>query len=118
MMLTNRDILELTDWRQMLHRFPEVSGDEQETAARVVTALAGLGPDRVVTGLGGHGVAAIWEGAQPGESVLFRAELDARAIDASVQVHENRGRDILPFLEVADALLAWPKKLVSVRETE
>lgn len=34
-----------------------------------------------------------------------RAELDARSLDARVQVHENRGRDILPFLEVADALL-------------
>lgn len=90
MMLTNRDISELTDWRQMLHRFPEVSGDEQETAARVVTALAGLGPDRVVTGLGGHGVAAIWEGAQPGESVLFRAELDALPIaEISLAAHRS-----------------------------
>ena len=37
-MLTNADIAELTDWRRDLHRFPEVSGEERETAARVVAA--------------------------------------------------------------------------------
>ena len=80
-MLTNADIAELTDWRRELHRFPEVSGEERETAARVVAALAGTRPDQVVTGLGGHGVAAIWNGDAPGQTVLFRAELDALPIE-------------------------------------
>ncbi len=80
-MLTNADIAELTDWRRDLHRFPEVSGEERETAARVVAALAGTRPDQVVTGLGGHGVAAVWNGDAPGQTVLFRAELDALPID-------------------------------------
>ncbi len=81
MMLTNRDITELADWRQMLHRFPEVSGAEVETARRVCEALAHLAPDEVVTGLGGQGVAAVWHGAEPGETVMFRAELDALPIE-------------------------------------
>ena len=80
-MLTNADIAELTDWRRDLHRFPEVSGEERETAARVVAALQGTRPDLVVTGLGGHGVAAVWHGDAPGPTVLFRAELDALPID-------------------------------------
>ena len=80
-MLTNADIAELTDWRRDLHRFPEVSGEERETAARVVAALRATRPDQVVTGLGGHGVAAVWHGDGPGETVLFRAELDALPID-------------------------------------
>ena len=80
-MLTNSDITELTDWRRELHRFPEVSGQEAETAARVTAALAGTRPDQVMTGLGGHGVAAIWNGAAPGETLLFRAELDALPIE-------------------------------------
>jgi amidohydrolase len=80
-MLSNADIVELTDWRRDLHRFPEVSGEERETAARVTAALAGTRPDQVVTGLGGHGVAAIWNGAAAGETVLFRCELDALPID-------------------------------------
>ncbi len=81
MMLTNADIAELTDWRRDLHRFPEVSGEEAQTAARVTAALTGTQPDQVITGLGGHGVAAVWNGAVPGETVLFRAELDALPID-------------------------------------
>ena len=80
-MLTNADIAELTDWRRDLHRFPEVSGEERETAARVVAALQGTRPDLVVTGLGGHGVAAVWQGDAPGPTVLFRAELDALPIE-------------------------------------
>ena len=80
-MLTNSDITELTDWRRELHRFPEVSGQEAETAARVTAALAGTRPDQVMTGLGGHGVAAIWNGSVPGETLLFRAELDALPIE-------------------------------------
>lgn len=80
-MLTNRDIAELTDWRREMHRFPEVSREEAGTAARVVRALAGLKPDQVLTGLGGHGVAAVFSGAEPGPTVLFRAELDALPIE-------------------------------------
>jgi amidohydrolase len=86
-MLTNADIAELTDWRRELHRFPEISGQEAETAARVTAALAGTKPDSIVTGLGGHGVAAIWTGAQPGDTVLFRCELDALPIDEVGQPH-------------------------------
>jgi amidohydrolase len=81
MMLSNSDVAELTDWRRELHRFPEVSGEEAETARRVVSALSFLKPDSIMTDLGGHGVAAVWEGAEPGETVLFRAELDALPID-------------------------------------
>ena len=42
--------------------------------------VAATGPDRVVTGLGGHGVAVIYDGAEPGPSVMIRSELDALPI--------------------------------------
>lgn len=80
-MLTNADIAELTDFRRELHRFPEISGEESRTAATVRAALGPLGPDQIVTGLGGHGLAAVWKGSAPGETVLFRAELDALPIE-------------------------------------
>lgn len=79
--LTNSDIVELTEWRRLLHRFPEVSGEERETAARVAVALHALGADRVVTGLGGHGVAAVFEGRDAGATVMLRSELDALPIE-------------------------------------
>ncbi|WP_022705320.1 amidohydrolase [Pseudorhodobacter ferrugineus] len=78
-MLTNSDITELTAFRRALHRVPELSGFEVETAARVVAAL-GDAPDRVVAGLGGHGVAAVFDSGLAGPSVLFRCELDALPI--------------------------------------
>ena len=79
--LSNSDIAELTDWRRELHRFPEVSGQERETAARVEAVLRATGPDRIVSNLGGHGVAALYDSARPGPRVLLRCELDALPIE-------------------------------------
>lgn len=79
-MLTNSDIVELTAVRHDLHRHPDLSGDEGRTAARIAEHLAALGPARLLTGLGGHGVAAVWDAPAPGPTVMFRAELDALPI--------------------------------------
>ena len=81
MLLTNLDLVELTAFRHHLHRHPEVSGQEEWTAAEVVRSLQALAPDRILTGLGGHGVAAVWQAAEPGPTVLFRSELDALPIE-------------------------------------
>ncbi len=89
-MLSAGDLEGLTAFRQELHRFPEVSRHESATAARVVQALAALNPDQVVTGLGGHGVAAVFNGAADGPTVMFRAELDALPItEISQAVHRS-----------------------------
>ncbi|SFF12009.1 amidohydrolase [Sulfitobacter brevis] len=79
-MLTNTDITELTEFRRLLHRFPEVSRDEGATAQRILDALAPLRPTRVLSGLGGHAVAAVFDSGLAGPAVLFRAELDALPI--------------------------------------
>lgn len=81
MFLTNSDMVELIELRHALHRQPEVSGEERETARAIIGFLAPSSPDRVVTGIGGHGVAAIYEGSEPGPTVLVRAELDALPIE-------------------------------------
>jgi amidohydrolase len=79
--LTNADIFELTDFRHVLHARPELSGEERETAGMIVRALAPTAPDTVIQGFGGHGVAAVYNGAQPGPTVMFRCELDALPIE-------------------------------------
>lgn len=79
-MLTDADIAELVALRRDLHRMPDVSGDEAATADRIAAELAPLAPGHLVRGLGGHGLAAIWTGAEPGPTVLFRAELDGLPI--------------------------------------
>ncbi|RWL42582.1 amidohydrolase, partial [Mesorhizobium sp.] len=81
MALTNRDIVELTEWRRKLHRQPEISNEEEKTAREVVDFLTDTGPDKVLTGLGGHGVAAVYDSGKAGPTVLFRSELDALPIE-------------------------------------
>lgn len=80
-MLTNSDLVELTQFRRKLHQMPELSGEEVNTAAEIVEALKPLAPTRIMTGLGGHGVAAIFDSGVEGPTVLFRAELDALPIE-------------------------------------
>ena len=80
MSLTNQDIADLVAFRRELHRFPEISNEEAQTAERVAAFLAGTGPDRVLAGLGGHGAAYVYDSGRPGTTVLFRAELDALPI--------------------------------------
>jgi metal-dependent amidase/aminoacylase/carboxypeptidase family protein len=66
--------------RRALHRWPELAGDERCTAAAVVERLDGAGLS-VATGVGGHGVMAVLEGAGPGPTVAYRADMDAVAAD-------------------------------------
>lgn len=86
MMLSNSDIADLTALRRDLHRHPEISGHEAQTARRILAALDTHTPDDILTDLGGHGIAAVYQGTDPGPTVLFRAELDA-----------------LPILEISDS---------------
>ncbi len=79
--LTPEDIAALTALRHDLHRHPELSGEETETAKRILAALADTGPDEVLSGLGGHGIAALYAGTEDGPTVLLRCELDALPIE-------------------------------------
>lgn len=93
MFLSDQDLAELTKWRRELHRRPELSGQEVETARKVEGTLAATGADRIVTGLGGHGVAAVYQGRAPGPTVMFRAELDGLPIE---EVSAVPHRSIVP----------------------
>ena len=79
--LTNQDLIELTAWRRKLHQNPEGAYEEESTAKEVVAYLADTRPDKVLTGLGGHGVAMVYDSGRPGPTVLFRSELDALPIE-------------------------------------
>ncbi len=81
MVLTNQDMVELVAFRHKLHRMPELSREEAQTAQEIRAVLVATNPDRLITGLGGHGIAAVYEGAQPGPTVMIRAELDGLPIE-------------------------------------
>ncbi len=70
----------LVAFRKELHRFPELGCEEYETARRVADFLRPLNPDILLEGLGGTGVAAVFEGKESGKTVMVRCELDALPI--------------------------------------
>lgn len=91
MFLNEQDLLELVQFRHELHRHPEISGEEHETAGRVVAFLSPQQPDRIVTGLGGAGVAVVFEAEKPGPTLMFRCELDALPIpETRDSAHRSR----------------------------
>jgi amidohydrolase len=94
MFLTNQDMIELVEWRRKIHcMLPELSGEEAQTALAVRAFLATTGADRTLAELGGHGVAAIYNGREPGPTVMFRAELDALPIE---EISEASHRSTVP----------------------
>jgi amidohydrolase len=116
--LPQTDIAEATAFRRHLHAMPELSGAEMETARAVVSFLQPAAPDRVVTGLGGHGVAALFDSGRPGPTVLLRAELDALPIPETTDVpHRSRiaGRGHLCGHDGHTATLALLSRVFSRR---
>lgn len=71
---------ELVRLRKELHQYPEVAHEEKETAERILNFLKSHAPDRTLTNIGGYGLAAVYEGKEPGPAVMIRAELDALPI--------------------------------------
>lgn len=76
-MLSSQDLNRLVEMRHHLHRHPELSCAEKQTAAFIAKRLADLGLS-VTTGVGGHGVVATI--GKDGPAVGLRADMDALAI--------------------------------------
>jgi amidohydrolase len=70
---------EMVDTRRDLHRHPELAHQERRTAALAAARCRELGYS-VREGVGGTGVLADIEGAGPGSTVIYRADMDALPI--------------------------------------
>lgn len=88
---------------RQLHRHPELSFQEQQTAALLAAHLTALGCD-VTTGIGGTGVVGILRNG-PGPVVALRADMDALPIReltglpyASTQVGQERDGTTVPVM--------------------
>lgn len=77
---------ELPTLRHALHCTPELSNHESHTAQRIERILQDHAPDELLTGLGGHGLVALFRGPAPGPLVLVRCELDALPIPETVEL--------------------------------
>jgi amidohydrolase len=81
----------LISFRKDLHRYPEVSGNEHETAKRISAHLAKTSPDLLIESLGTTGIAALYKGKKPGKRLLIRCELDALPItEISTNEHQSQ----------------------------
>jgi hippurate hydrolase len=69
------NIAPLVELYQHLHRNPELSMQEDKTAARLAEELRAIGA-KVTTGVGGHGVVGVLENG-PGNVLMIRADMDA-----------------------------------------
>lgn len=70
---------EIIKLRHELHQHPEISNQEHGTAERIVRYFSALSPDQVIS-LGKTGKAFLFNGKEPGKTLMFRAELDALPI--------------------------------------
>lgn len=71
---------QLITWRRHFHRYPELSGQEQETAAFIAAELKKLGFE-VKEQVAGHGIVAVLPGDEKKKCVALRADMDALPIE-------------------------------------
>jgi amidohydrolase len=69
---------QVVEWRRHLHRHPELSFEESETAEFVASTLAGFGLE--VSRPADHAVVARLRGGAPGPTIALRADTDALPI--------------------------------------
>ena len=67
--------------RGSLAACPEVAGSEVMTSTLIEHFLHSYAPDQLFTQLGGYGIAAVYEGQQPGPTVMIRCELDGLPVE-------------------------------------
>jgi hippurate hydrolase len=76
---------DMADWRQDLHRHPELSLQEVRTSGVVQEKLRAFGVDELITGLARTGVVGVIRGRGPGRAIGLRADMDA------LPIHEETG---------------------------
>ncbi|MGF7048493.1 amidohydrolase [Paenibacillus sp. DS2015] len=70
----------MVEWRRYLHRHPELSYREQNTAEFVANKLRELGIEVQMNVGGGYGVVGLLKGGKLGKRIALRADMDALPI--------------------------------------
>ncbi|MCM8570116.1 amidohydrolase [Gramella jeungdoensis] len=68
-------------FRKQLHKHPELSGNERETAKFIEEFVRSNHDTCIITELGGQGLAVVYDLPEEGPSVMIRCELDALPIE-------------------------------------
>lgn len=72
--------------RRELHRHPELSGHEAQTARFIEDKLQAFHPTKVIRHVGGHGLLVEYFFSEDGPTLLFRADMDAVAVQESEDI--------------------------------
>ena len=84
---------ELISLRKELHKFPELSGKENNTAERILKFAEKFNPDEIIKNIGGNGLAVFFNGSEEGKTILIRCELDALPIDEENKIDYKSEND-------------------------
>ncbi|MEP2278262.1 amidohydrolase [Maribacter sp.] len=83
----NKTLLQL---RKQLHQNPELSGQEYETAKRIIKFIKQFNPTQIIEAIGGAGVAVVYDFDESGPTVVIRCELDALPIvEENIFAHKS-----------------------------
>jgi len=86
-------INEIKNLRKELHKYPEVSGLESNTASLIKSFIEKHNPTQILDKIGGHGIAAIYQFSNDGPSIAIRCELDALPIGEKNQFAHRSTND-------------------------
>ena len=94
------NVASLVKMYQQLHQAPELSRQEEKTAARLAVELKAAGFD-VTTGVGGHGVVGVLKNGR-GKTLMIRTDLDALPVAeetglqyaSTVRARDQRGATV------------------------
>ncbi len=95
-----RELPALKELYVHLHTHPELSFEEEQTAARMAKELKALGFD-ITTKVGGHGVVAVLKNG-PGPTILVRTDMDALPVTEATglpyaskdRVRDKEGKEV------------------------
>lgn len=74
------DIQKLKKLRRQLHKYPEISENEQKTSETLYQFIKEYKPTNIIYPIGGYGILATWESGKKGAEILIRGDMDALPI--------------------------------------
>ncbi len=90
-------INDLISLRKTLHQNPEISGKEVQTAKIIKDFISsrGFGTAEIIKNVGGNGLLVVFESANEGPVIVFRADMDALPIEEINNFdHKSRNKGI------------------------
>ena len=91
----------IEELRKELHRYPELSGSEINTAERIKSFIETHHNTKIIDTIGGTGLAAIYSYPEEGPVIMIRCELDALPIqEENIFEHQSTKKGISPSFSI------------------